>query len=381
MSEQVCMNKEWYGSAVPAHITTPLPTPAELIHLCNKTHSYGYTSSLAYPPDAKSPTFWIKYGRSVVWNELASTKMAHDGLRSLGSPVKAPAVYYGCRVAIRHKNNPTKMPAFRTYLVMEYIQGKTADQLLQDASNDEKAKDCIYEQIAFALSELHRIPVPEGSRPAAVNGGRIRHELFDDNEAPLHYRNVTELEEHFNIFLSMTKARCRVENLAKEPMVFCYSDVWLGNFLIDNEGSITMVDFEDASILPSSFSRFILVGTRDKINRDIRDMVVVPTTKGIDNTSALFAVARPMVMGWGSFAKAGQKLLGYFTQDEPDQVHKVVRDAQGQPLILAIEPARPPQNPASTEPLPPPPPQPRLPPGVAGFPRPLLWPGKDQSAQ
>lgn len=88
-----------------------------------------------------------------------------------------------------------------------------------------------------------------------------------------------------------------------------------------------MVDLEGASILPSSFSRFVLTGTRDKIDGDIRDMVVVPKTEGIDNTSALFAVARPMVMGSGSFATAGRKLLGSYERDEPDQVHKVVMDA------------------------------------------------------
>ncbi|TWU78814.1 hypothetical protein ED733_007311 [Metarhizium rileyi] len=378
MSEKVIINREWYGSEVPAHLTSPLPTPAELIHLCNDASPCGYTSSLAYPPEAKSPTYWIKYGNSVVWNELASLKMAHDGLRSLGSPVKAPDVYYGCRVAISYADDPAGVPAYRTYLVMEYVRGKTAAQLLQDAADDEVAKDGIYQQIAFALSELHRIPVPDGSRPAAVNGGKIRHEIFDDNEAPLHYRNVTELEHHLNVFLSMNKAKCRVEHLAQEPMVFCYSDVWLGNFIIDEEGSITVVDCEDASILPSSFTRFILAGTRNKIERDIRDMVAVPSTEGIDNTSALCAVARPMVMGWGSFAKAGRKLLGSYERDEPDRVDKIVLDAKGQPLMFALKPAGPPPYTAFTWPIPPPPPLlPYLPP-ASMEPRPSLRPENDQ---
>jgi hypothetical protein len=125
-------------------------------------------------------------------------------------------------------------------------------------------------------------------------------------------------------------------------MVFCYSDVWLDNFIIDDEDRITVVDFEDASILPSSFSKFILAGTRDKIDRDIRKMVVVPETQGVDNTSALIAIAHPMMIGSGSFAKAGRKLLGYYTVDEDDIVDKVVTDVQGNPVYAFVEPLAPP---------------------------------------
>ncbi|KAK2597390.1 hypothetical protein QQS21_006014 [Conoideocrella luteorostrata] len=303
--------------------------------------------------------------------------MAHDGLRSLDSPTKAPAMYYGCQVLISYKGDReyTGGPVPLTYLVMDYIHGKTAGQLLQDSANDEEAKDRIYRQIAFAISELHRIPVPQGSRPAAVNGGKIRHEIFEENQASCHYRNVTELENHLNLFLSITKSQRRVKKLAQEPMVFCYSDIWLENFIIDDDGTITIVDFEDASILPASFSRYTLAGTKGKIRRDIRDIAVVPKIKGIDNTFALMAAAHPMMNGWGSFARAGRKLLGHYAPDEPDQVHKVVRDAQGQPVIFAIElpersqdPLFMPQlptftgPPSLTAPLPPPPPLLPLPP-------------------
>ena len=154
----------------------------------------------------------------------------------------------------------------------------------------------------------------------------------------------------------MTKGRCRIEKLAQEPMIFCYSDVWLDNFIIDDEDRVTVVDFEDASILPSSFSKFILAGTRDKIDRDIRDMVVIPKTEGVDNTSALIAIARPMMMGSGSFAKAGRKLLGYYTVDENDVVDKVVTDAQGVPVCSFMEPLAPPDFSETASSPPPPPP-------------------------
>ncbi|QKX57150.1 uncharacterized protein TRUGW13939_04258 [Talaromyces rugulosus] len=345
MASPVYMRKEWYGSILPSNITVPLPTAAELVSLCKETNRHGYTIGAPYPRGTEPPVFWIKYGPSIVWNELAGRKKAHDGLRNLESQVRAPAIYYACQVAIPYKDDPNGWPAHRTYVVMEYVPGRAAAQRLQDALDDDAMKDLIYAKIAFALSELHRIPVPQDSRPAAANGGRIRHELFDDNQASLHYRNIGELEQHLDLFLTMKKGQYRIENLAQEPMVFCYSDVWLDNFIIDDTDRIIVVNFEDVNILPSSFSKFILAGTRDKIGRDVRHMVVVPETEGVDNTSALIAVARPMMIGSGSFAKAGRKLLGYYTRDEDDVVDKTVTDAQGVPVYAFMEPSGPPDVP------------------------------------
>lgn len=205
MASPVYMKKEWHGSILPSNITVPHPTPAELVSLYKETNRHGYTIGVPYPPSTEPPVFWIKYGSSIVWNELAGQKKAHDGLLNLGSQVRAPAVYYGCQVAIPYKDDPHGWPEHRTYVVMEYVPGRTAAQRLKDAIDDEVMEDSIYSKIAFALSELLRIPVPQDSRPAAVNGGRVRHELFDDNQASLHYRNISELEQHLDLVLCMPR--------------------------------------------------------------------------------------------------------------------------------------------------------------------------------
>lgn len=141
-------------------------------------------TSFAYPPEA--PTCWIKYGRAVYWNEVCAQVVAYDSLRQLGSSVRAPGVFYAFE------------EYFVTYIVMEYIPGKTAGQCLKE-SQDEAAKEVIYRSIALALSELHRIPIPESRlRPAAVSGGGIRHSVFDELRAPRHYENVQQLEDHIN---------------------------------------------------------------------------------------------------------------------------------------------------------------------------------------
>lgn len=138
-----------------------------------------------YPPEA--PTFWIKYGYAVYWNEVCAQTVAYNGFRQLGSLVRAPGVYYAFY----------EYP--KTYIVMEYIPGKTAGQCSKEAQ-DEEGREMVCRSIAFALSELHRIPIPEEHRlrPAAISGGKMRHSLFDDLVASRHYENVQQLEDHIN---------------------------------------------------------------------------------------------------------------------------------------------------------------------------------------
>jgi hypothetical protein len=110
----------------------------------------------------------------------------------------------------------------------------------------------------------------------------------------------------------MTKKKSRVKDLSCEPMVFCYSDVWLGNFIIDDNDDISVIDFADASILPSSFSKYVLSPgeATDKIKRDIGGQVQVPTTDGVDNTVPLLDLMGTMVMGPSPFTTSGRRLPG-----------------------------------------------------------------------
>lgn len=117
----VSMIKEWHGSPVPTSIATPLPTTAELVSLCKQTNRFGYTMGMPYPPEAESLVFWIKYGSSVVWNELAAQKFAFDGLKTLHSPVKiliANVFFLG--IVSRHdKVYPSnKQPRIRAYGIL-----------------------------------------------------------------------------------------------------------------------------------------------------------------------------------------------------------------------------------------------------------------------
>ncbi|KFY42565.1 hypothetical protein V494_02351 [Pseudogymnoascus sp. VKM F-4513 (FW-928)] len=253
-----------------------------------------------YPPEA--PTFWIKYGDAVYWNEVCAQSVAYDGLRQIESSVRAPGVYY----------------AFQegrvTYIVMEYIPGKTALQLLKEA-HDEAEKEVILQSIASAVSELHRIPIPESRlRPAAISGGRFRHSIFgnDYDSAPLHYESAQHFEDNANAYLKLAfVGDTRIRDLAREPMVFCQADLYPGNFIIDADNRVTAIDLERTSIVPSSFAK---LAVSDYVHGyggvDISPWVYFPVTEGVDNTNALLRLRGRLSPGPEDFVEIGLELPG-----------------------------------------------------------------------
>ncbi|KAK2816752.1 hypothetical protein FQN49_008018 [Arthroderma sp. PD_2] len=284
--------KEYRGVEPPAGVH--LPTATELLDIC--TLEDRHPVGLAYPP--KAPVFWIKYGFAVYWNEVVAQAMAHRELQRLGSPVKVPAVFYAYQADSK------------TYIVMEYIEGRSGAQLLE-ATSDAAKREAVYRQVAFGIQELLRIPIPPQSRPAAVDGGVIQHLVFSDAEAPRHYQSADQIEQHFNLFLQLAKREPRIQGLSREPMVFNHIDIWPGNIIVDENGVITIIDFAGASILPSSFVKYSLSSSLKNPEYKLLPWVDVPSTEGVDNTKALFAASGPIVMGSASFARVGQRVPGY----------------------------------------------------------------------
>ena len=90
-------------------------------------------------------------------------------------------------------------------------------------------------------------------------------------------------------------------DLAREPIVLCYSDLFPGNFIIDDEDNITIIDFSDTSIVPSSFVKYALWDHR--VGFDIGEWVYVSATDGVDNFETLQSVQGRMVIGPASYAK------------------------------------------------------------------------------
>src|SRR5277367_3525777 len=108
------ITKEYIGISTPGDVR--LPTAHELFHLCPQKPALGF---VLYP--SNSPVFFIKHGIAVYWNEVAAQAKAYSELRSRGSSLRVPAIFYAC------KND------MRTIIVMEHIPDKTAGQCLKES--------------------------------------------------------------------------------------------------------------------------------------------------------------------------------------------------------------------------------------------------------
>ncbi|OAA53602.1 Aminoglycoside phosphotransferase [Niveomyces insectorum RCEF 264] len=288
-SDDVELAREYMGVPPPAN--AHLPTAAELLNLCGTDCPRG---GVALPPEA--PVFWVKHGHSVYWNEVAAGTVAYHELRRMNSPVRAPAVYY----AFQYR--------FSKFIVMEYISGKTVGKCLEEAESDDE-KERLRGQVVLCLSELHRIPIAPGSRPAAVDGDKIRHAAFDCQKAPRHYENADQLEEHMNRFLKRLKIPVQSEGLSREPMVFCHSDWYIDNFMIDDAGGAVVIDFADASILPVSFARHMPWDHR--LGFDVHNKVWFPDSeRPVENSQAVSSVAGMMPIGLAFFSKLSKDVSG-----------------------------------------------------------------------
>lgn len=84
------------------------------------------------------------------------------------------------------------------YIVMEYIPGKTLQQLADQEDWGESRQKALTISIARAVRLLMSIPVPAGQTPGPVGGGQIRYPLFKDDTSFCNYSSVDELEKHLN---------------------------------------------------------------------------------------------------------------------------------------------------------------------------------------
>ncbi|ERT02864.1 hypothetical protein HMPREF1624_01167 [Sporothrix schenckii ATCC 58251] len=254
---------EFEGIAPPEGVD--LPKGDKLLSLCERGNPRGF---IEYP--AESPVFFIKHGLAVYWNEVLAQDMAYRELRKLGSSVRVPGIFYACRT-------------------------------MQRACKDDEAEaERVRGIVVHCLNDLIRIPVAAGSRPAAIDGGRIRHDVFDCRVASRHYENVNQLEEHINYPL--------VKDLEREPMIFLQEDWFPANFMRDADGRPVAIDFSETSILPSSFAKFLLWDNRFGIT--IRGRVDIPVTEGVDNTMALLHISGLINMGARSFSEFGYRVAG-----------------------------------------------------------------------
>lgn len=98
-----------------------------------------------------------------------------------------------------------------------------------------------------------------------------------------------------------------IRGLSQDSTVFCYSDLSRGNFIMDEQDRITVVDFAELGIVPLSFAKYVLlVCGFDGLGPSIRPWITFPDTSDyMANVYVLVDLSVPTLQGNGSFGLIG----------------------------------------------------------------------------
>ncbi|POS75959.1 hypothetical protein DHEL01_v205642 [Diaporthe helianthi] len=169
----------------------------------------------------------------------------------------------------------------RLFIIMEYIPGRTLEQLVQQPGW-ESQQPSVSNEIARAIKLLMSIKPPPGQKPGPVRGGQIRHPLFKDNTSYLEYNSIDELEEHLNKVSTLRFKDSPTVRLERK-LCFYYSDFFAGNFIFTDSGDLCIIDFDQAGFLPESFMMFALADSSWYPALWIKDILGLPQ----DNLEAM----------------------------------------------------------------------------------------------
>lgn len=151
---------------------------------------------------------------------------------------------------------------FRSYLVMEYVQGECLDQCWEDLSNWEKV------QIGLILRnyvrQMRRIRTPQID-------AQIPGPIIDDLSHPAEceipalgeypagpFSSYAHFRDWMNgrLRVSQQMAKCRYDGQMfddSEPLVFTHGDLFLRNIIIGDDRRLWLIDFGCAGVYPRWF--------------------------------------------------------------------------------------------------------------------------------
>jgi hypothetical protein len=148
----------------------------------------GTWHGFAYP--SKEPIAWVKLANSM--GEARMQMFAYQKLNEMPPStrrnVRIPEIYRLLE----------GQSGYEVYIVMEFVNGGPFSNKLPSGDFDLDLGDRLVDQVAYALQLLLSIEVPPNSPPGPLGGGIIQHIVFKDQEAPIEYASVSELQTHFN---------------------------------------------------------------------------------------------------------------------------------------------------------------------------------------
>ncbi|KAB5577946.1 hypothetical protein GE09DRAFT_1087930 [Coniochaeta sp. 2T2.1] len=248
-----------------------------------------YRQRFAYPPD--NPLIFVKWGGPDIHAEGDMQKLAWDWLEQERARTKCniyiPEVYK----IFRYKR--------RTFLLMQFVKATPIRWLFDGEDpfwldHEDECDDIMAE----AIELLSRMPVPGDATVGRYSSARtyFKHPIFKHHEACLIYKDVQEMEDHFNRvaiirFGMRPPPEIMTVNFRDEPLVYCYSDLQDENFLFEKDDNgrprLWLVDFEHAAFLPISFLSHAVVRNRWYTTQPIQDRL---TTLPQHNLPVMFGI-------------------------------------------------------------------------------------------
>ncbi|KAJ9257924.1 hypothetical protein DTO207G8_1701 [Paecilomyces variotii] len=240
-----------------------LPSKELVIELCKREGSR--RNHLTY--SSKDREIFIKYNNASM-SEAHTQLFFYNYMMSKDNPVfRIPEIYH----------------AFQT-------EGKGTYILKENIDIEGQASD---EQRVQALCELVSVPPPSGVF-GNIGGGLIRHPIFDDEEAPVHFASTAKLEAYINRALqwfNRINGRQDKVDFSNEPLMCYYADFHRSNFPVDVNGQLWVIDFEHAGVLPSSFMSYALRAHPRGLSHTLRKEIPVPVSNNVvamGNASYIF---------------------------------------------------------------------------------------------
>ncbi|KAG8894593.1 hypothetical protein FRB99_001110 [Tulasnella sp. 403] len=153
------------------------------------------------------------------------------------------------------------------YLVMEFIGATTP-------------ADDAHKMVADALQWLRDVPAPPGARMGSVGGGPARHRVFKNYGAPLLFTSNEALQNYMNKALWWIPPNFRPPKMSfiDEKLIFTQSDLHKGNFFIDKNGKMCILDFADIVLLPESFASYTVNGSSDPFVKGVAEYLKWPSS-------------------------------------------------------------------------------------------------------
>lgn len=198
---------------------------------------------------------FAKFGPTTTPGEAATQEYAHRHLDP--NVVKVPQVYryFQCK--------PPSEPTWAFgYLFMEYIPGKTLEELDRDVYKD-MTKD-----IARIVGHLHEV---QGENvPGPLGGGVPRGNIWGFHDAETEFGSVEELNSWVNRRIAVTNKTVDFKNY---PLVLCHLDMCRRNIILTEDGSICLVDWGYAGFLPRIYEMAAMEFYNDKYSMILRQAV------------------------------------------------------------------------------------------------------------